>query len=105
MSLELDEGTTVHCKVVAVREEGNLLGTKPVIEFEVLDEGPHLGVHLVGMPERRLPDWVGTILGYSRSFVQGRVRLERILNHPCRVLIGRTTGFRQRVVVLDVLPI
>lgn len=105
MSLELDEGTTVHCKVVGVHEQGKFPGATPVIEFEVLDEGPHLGVHLTGKPERLLCDWIGTILGYSRSFVQERVRPERILNRPCRVVIGKTKGLRQRLIVRDVLPI
>lgn len=105
MTPVLDRGQTVHVKVVGVRQELKLRGEKVVIEFEVLDEGPHLGAHLVGKPDRKLWDWMGTILNYNRSWVGPQVRLERILNHPCRVVIGLSGRRRHRYIVEDVLPI
>lgn len=105
MSPVLDEGSMVHAKIISVRHKQKLLGAVPVIEFEVLDEGPHLGVHVIGRPERKLFDWMATILGYSRAFVETCCRIDRILNQPCRIVIGITGTLRPRCVVRDVLPV
>lgn len=101
---ELDAGEAVHVKVVDVRQRATLRGDEVVIEFEVLDEGPHLGAHLTGKPDRRLSKWMGTILHYNRSYVEAHVPTERILNHYCRAVVGVTGRLRHRNFVTDVLP-
>lgn len=93
----MDPGQTVHVRVVDVAADRG----GPVIEFEVLDEGPHLGEHLQGHPADELEQWLDAIFD---SPVERPGRLERIIHRTCRAVIGVTGRVRRRCVVEDVLP-
>lgn len=96
--MHLGVGDTVHVKVVDVAEHGG----EPVIEFEVLDEGPYLGKHLVGRPRCRVRDWARTLLeGSPHSDV---VPLSRLRRRTCRAVIGVSGGIEPQCIVEDVLP-
>lgn len=93
----MDPGQTVHVKVVDVA--ANRAG--PVIEFEVIDEGPYLGEHLQGHPADDMEQWMEAIFD---SRVERPAPMERILHRSCRAVIGITGRIRHRPVVEDVLP-
>lgn len=93
----MDPGMTLHVKVVDVVSERG----RPVIEFEVLDEGPHLGEHLQGHPAEDLSVWMATILD---SFNERALPVDRLLHRSCRAVIGVRGRLRQRCVVSRVLP-
>lgn len=95
--LPMDPGQTVHVKVVDVAADR----AGPVIEFEVLDEGPYLGEHVQGHPADELEQWLAAIFDTT---VEPAVPVERILHRYCRAVIGVTGRIRRQCIVQDVLP-
>jgi hypothetical protein len=99
--LPFDSGQTVHVKVVDVRGSGG----DPVLEFEVLDEGPLLGERLEGRPDCHVTGWVGTLLDRTSAHVEdAHVPVERVLHKCCRAVIGVSGRVRQHHFVKAVLP-
>lgn len=96
--MTLGVGDTVHVKVVEAAQRGG----EPVIEFEVLDEGPHLGEHLVGRPRYRVRDWARTLLDGS-PHSEG-APLSSLRRRTCRAVIGVSGRLRPQCIVEDVLP-
>lgn len=93
---------TVHARVVGVRHSPIGLGVS--IDFEVLDEGPHLGELVSGKPENSLWKWIRAAASPQAITPGAAPGIEDMLNRPCRIVVGLTGNLRRRSTVRDVLP-